>query len=203
MADHFMHTVLTPAVLDAERHYYGRTYPVAGTPPPLDTFTDDEMAFIAARDSFYMATVTENGWPYMQHRGGPKGLLRAVSPRQLMFADYGGNRQMITAGNIAVGDRVCLFLMDYPAKERLKILGHAKVLDAREHLDEVALSAPPGGHAAKVERVFVIDVLGFDWNCPKYITPRYTTAEIEQAVAPLHARIAELESTLAALRSGR
>lgn len=198
MADRFMHTVLTPAVLAAERHYYGRTYPVAEAPPEPDAFTADELAFIAMRDSFYMATITENGWPYMQHRGGPRGFLRATNPQQLLFADYGGNRQMITAGSLATHNRVCLFLMDYPAKERLKILGTAQVLDARLHPKEVAQSAPPGGHPAKVERVFVIDVLGYDWNCPKYITPRYTAAEIEEAVAPLHARIAALEAELAA-----
>src|SRR5690349_5566951 len=140
MADRFMHTVLTPSVLEAERHYYGRTYPVAEAPPEPDAFTAGEQAFIATRDSFYMATVTENGWPYMQHRGGPRGFLRATSPRQLAFADYGGNRQMITAGSLAINNRVCLFLMDYPARERLKILGTARVLDARLHPEEVAQS---------------------------------------------------------------
>jgi len=114
-----------------------------------------------------------------------------------MFADYGGNRQMITVGSLALNDRESLFLMDYPARERLKILGHAKVLDARGHPDLVASLAPPGGHAAKVERIFVINVLSYDWNCPKFITPRYTAAEIASAVAPLKARIAELEAQLA------
>ena len=103
---------------------------------------------------------------------------------------------MISVGSLAVNDRVNLFLMDYPARERLKILGHAKVLDAREHPDLAAQIAPPGGHAAKVERIFVIDVLSYDWNCPKFITPRYTADEINAAIAPLKARIAELESQL-------
>jgi uncharacterized protein len=200
MADRFMHTVLTPAVLEAERKYYGRTYPAFDDAPERDALTAGEAAFIAGRDSFYLATITENGWPYLQHRGGPKGFLRVTGPNELMFADHGGNRQMISVGSLTANDRVNLFLMDYPARERLKILGCAKVLDARDHPDLVARIAPPGGHAAKVERIIVIDVLSYDWNCPKFITPRFTTEEIESAVAPLKARIAELESQLNATR---
>ena len=196
MADRFMHTVLTPAVLDAERRYYGRTYPAFEVTPEPDVFTAGEVEFIAQRDSFYMATITENGWPYLQHRGGAKGFLRVTGPSQLMFADHGGNRQMISVGSLSVNDRVSLFLMDYPARERLKILGQAKVLDAREHPDLVDRIAPPGGHAAKVERIFVIDVLSYDWNCPKFITPRFTAEEVQSAIAPLKARISELESQL-------
>ncbi len=191
-----MHEVLTPAVLAAERHYYGRAYATTDAAPETEALGGDERAFIESRDSFYMATITENGWPYLQHRGGAKGFLRVTGPSELMFADHGGNRQMISVGSLAANDRVNLFLMDYPARERLKILGHAKVLDAREHPELVAKIAPTGGHAAKVERIFVIDVLSYDWNCPKFITPRFTSAEIENAVAPLKARIAELESQL-------
>ena len=200
MADRFMHTVLTPAVYSAEQLYYGRTYPVFESTPEPDPLTAGEVEFISHRDSFYMATITENGWPYLQHRGGAKGFLRVTGPNQLMFADHGGNRQMISVGSLAVNDRVNLFLMDYPSRERLKILGHAKVLDACQHPDLVARIAPPGGHAAKVERIFVIDVLSYDWNCPKFITPRYTADEIQSAIAPLKARIAELESQLQQLK---
>ena len=196
MADKFMQTVLTPAVLEAERHYYGRTYPSFADAPESDALCDEEIEFIESRDSFYLATITENDWPYLQHRGGPIGFVRVLGPRQIGFADYGGNRQMISVGSLAVNDRVSLFLMDYPARERLKLLGHAKVLDAREHPDLVDKVAPPGGHAAKVERIFVIDVLSYDWNCPKFITPRFTAAEVEAAVAPLKVRIAELEAQL-------
>jgi predicted pyridoxine 5'-phosphate oxidase superfamily flavin-nucleotide-binding protein len=196
MADRFMHTVLTPAVFAAEQRYYGRTYPAFEVTPEPNVFTAGEVDFIAQRDSFYMATITENGWPYLQHRGGAKGFLRVTGPSQLMFADHGGNRQMISVGSLSVNSRVSLFLMDYPARERLKILGHAKVLDAREHPDLVARIAPPGGHAAKVERIFVIDILSYDWNCPKFITPRFTAEEVQNTIAPLKARIAELESQL-------
>jgi predicted pyridoxine 5'-phosphate oxidase superfamily flavin-nucleotide-binding protein len=191
-----MHTVLTPAVLEAERHYYGRTYPAFDAAPDRDALTAGEAEFIANRDSFYMATITENGWPYLQHRGGPKGFLRVTGPNELMFADHGGNRQMISVGSLAANDRVNLFLMDYPARERLKILGRARVLDARQHPDLVQMVAPPGGHATKVERIFVIDVLSYDWNCPKFITPRFTADDMDAVMAPLKARIAELETLL-------
>ncbi len=193
-----MHTVLTPAVLEAERHYYGRTYPTSESVPESEAMTADEAAFIESRDSFYLATVTENGWPYIQHRGGPNGFVRSMGPHQIGFADYGGNRQMITVGSLSKQDRVALFLMDYPRRERLKILGHARVLDARENSGLIEKLAPPGGHAAKVERIILIDVLSYDWNCPKFITPRYTTAEVEDSLRPLRERIAELEAKIAA-----
>jgi len=194
MAERFMQTVLTPSVLAAQRHYFGRQAAI-GDAPERDPFTDEERVFIEARDSFYMATVTENGWPYVQHRGGQPGFLRVVSPTQLAFADYKGNRQMLSTGNLAANDRVALFLMDYPRRERLKILGHARVEDARQHPELVAQLAEPEARGL-VERLFFIEVLSFDWNCPKYITPRYTAAEVEAAVAPLKQRIAELETQL-------
>lgn len=189
-----MQTVHTPSVLAAQEHYFGRrgNVPVAEASDPL---TDDERRFIEARDSFYMATVSETGWPYIQHRGGGPGFLRVLSPTQLAFADYKGNRQMLSTGNLAANARVALFLMDYPNRERLKILGHARVEDAREHPELVAQLTEPARHRT-VERLFFIEVLSFDWNCPQYITPRYTADEVEAAVAPLRARIAELEAQI-------
>ena len=118
-----------------------------------------------------------------------------ISPQEIAFADYKGNRQMLTTGNLSANDRVALFLMDYPRRERLKILGHARVEDARQHPELVAQIAEPEARGL-VERLFFIDVLSFDWNCPKYITPRYTATEVEAAVAPLKQRIAELEAQL-------
>ena len=194
MAERFMQNVLTPSVLAAQEHYYGRRASI-GSAPERDPLTDEERTFIEARDSFYMATITESGWPYIQHRGGPRGFLRVVSPTQLAFADYKGNRQMLSTGNLAANDRVALFLMDYPRRERLKILGHARVEDARQHPELVAQLAEPEVHRI-VERLFFIEVISFDWNCPKYITPRYTAAEVEKAVEPLRQRIAELEAQL-------
>jgi uncharacterized protein len=150
---------------------------------------------IQSRDSFYMATVSETGWPYVQHRGSRPGFLRVVSPTRLAFADYKGNRQLLSTGNLAATDRVCLFLIDYPRRTRLKILGRAWVEDAREHPDLVAQLAEPEARGS-VERVFFIEVVSFDWNCPKYITPRYTAAEVKKVVAPLKQRITELERLL-------
>ena len=164
----------------------------------VDLLTAEETDFLAARDSFYMATVTEDGWPYVQHRGGPPGFVKVLGPNQLGFADFSGNRQMISTGNLAASDRVALFFMDYPRKERLKLLGHVRVLDAREHPQLTDQLSPTPELRGSVERVFLIDVTAFDWNCPKYLTPRFTEAEVEEAVAPLKQRIAELESKLAA-----
>jgi predicted pyridoxine 5'-phosphate oxidase superfamily flavin-nucleotide-binding protein len=191
MAEKFLELLITSAVAKAQEHYFGRAQarPGGGT---RDALTDDEAQFIAARDSFYMSTVSESGWPYMQHRGGKPGFLHVVNPTTLAFADYKGNRQLLSTGNLAANDRVCLLLMDYPQCKRLKILGQARIEDARQHPELVAKFATPGVQRI-VERVFLIDVVSFDWNCPKYITPRYTVAEIEALVEPLKQRIAELE----------
>ena len=196
MVGKFLKIAFTDSVSKAQAHYYGKAQR-AHSSADGDALTEDEMAFIRARDSFYMATVSEAGWPYVQHRGGLPGFLRVVSSTALAFADYKGNRQMLSTGNLAAGDRVCLFLMDYPNRTRLKILGHARVEDAREHPELVAQFAEPEVENI-VERVFLIDVVSYDWNCPKYITPRYTADEVEKAVAPLRARIAELEAELKA-----
>ena len=191
MAEKFLELLVTPSVAKAQQHYFGAAQVMPGG-VPRDALTEDEAQFISARDSFYMSTVSESGWPYMQHRGGKPGFLHVVSPTTLAFADYKGNRQMLSTGNLTVNDRVCLFLMDYSQRTRLKILGHARVEDAREHPELVAKFSEPDVRRI-VERVFLIEVVSFDWNCPKYITPRYTVAEIEALVAPLKQRIAELE----------
>ncbi len=138
-----------------------------------------EAEFIAARDSFYMATVTPDGWPYVQHRGGPAGFLRVVDKKTLAFADYAGNKQYITAGNLAANDRVALFLMDYPNRTRLKIIGHARWIEPGADPKLEAKLADPL-RRARVERIFVLDVVGFDWNCNQHITPRYTRDEMEE-----------------------
>lgn len=191
-----MQTVLTPSVLAAQKHYYGRHAAVSPA-PEHDPLTDDETQFIQSRDSFYIATITESGWPYLQHRGGQPGFLRVVSPTQLAFADYKGNRQLLSTGNLTRNDRVSLFLMDYPNRTRLKVLGHARVEDARQHPGLVAQLSEPEARGI-VETLFFIEVISFDWNCPKYITPRFTAAEVEEVIAPLRQRITELETQLKA-----
>ncbi len=194
MAGRYLKTYFTPKVLAAQQQYFGRSQNIPPQ-PERNALTEDENQFIKSRDSFYMATVSENGWPYVQHRGGRPGFLRVVSPTQLAFADYKGNRQMLSTGNLAGNDRVALFLMDYPQRTRLKILGHARIEDARKHPELVAQFAEPEAHGI-VERVVLIEVISYDWNCPKYITPRYTAAEVQEAIAPLKERIAELEAQL-------
>lgn len=142
----------------------------------------DETDFIALRDSFYIATVTPDGWPYIQHRGGPLGLLAVLDENKLAFADYAGNKQYITTGNLIGNDRFAIFLMDYPGRTRLKIIGHTRILEpAQDPAIESKLIVEPG---ARIERIFVLDVVGFDWNCSQHITPRYTRQELE--LATLH-----------------
>jgi len=194
MAAKFQEIMFTDSVRGAQQEYYGQPRPIMHAPGG-DALTEDEIAFIHARDSFYMATITETGWPYVQHRGGAPGFLRVLSPAQLAFADYRGNRQLISTGNLAVGDRLMLFLMDYPGRTRLKIIGHACIEDARQHPDIVEQLAEPEIRD-KVERLCFIEVVSYDWNCQQHITPRYTAEEIKGIVAPLQQRIAELESQL-------
>lgn len=154
--------------------------------PDLGPF---EVAFIAARDSIYVGTVGETGWPYVQHRGGPAGFLKVLDARTLGFADFSGNRQYISTGNLTGDDRISLFLMDYPNQTRLKILGRARVID-EEHEPELLDRLDNPQYRARVERGIVIHVEGFDWNCPKHITPRYTESEVAE-------RIREATSALA------
>lgn len=197
MAGRFIETYFTPEVLAAQAHYYGHAQAV-GPQPETNPLGPEELEFIAQRDSFYMATVTSDGWPYMQHRGGPAGFLKVLDGQTLGFADFKGNRQLLSTGNLAASDRVMLFLMDYPHRERLKILGHARVLDAREEPALAAQLTPSPDPDGKVERLFLIKVVSFDWNCPQHITPRFSEEEVRAAVAPLQQRIAELEAQLKA-----
>lgn len=165
----------------------------------FDRFTDQEAAFIASRDSFYMATTSETGWPYVQHRGGPKGFLTVLDDRSLAFADRRGNRQYISLGNLSTNDKVSLFLMDYPRRARLKIYALAEIvaLDA----DPALTARVPGATAPKAERIIRLHLEAFDWNCPQYITPRFTEAELTEALRPVRDRIAELEAENAALKA--
>lgn len=166
----------------------------------FDRFTEAEAEFIAERDSFYMATVSETGWPYVQHRGGPAGFLKIVDARTLAFADYRGNRQYISTGNLAANDRAALILMDYTRRARMKVYARVEIVAPGDDAALAALVAVPG-YAAKIERIFVLRLEAFDWNCPQHITPRFTEAEIAGAVRPLRERLAELEAENAELRA--
>jgi predicted pyridoxine 5'-phosphate oxidase superfamily flavin-nucleotide-binding protein len=151
----------------------------------------EEQAFVAERDSFYLATVSSDGWPYVQHRGGPKGFLHALDEHTLAFADWKGNRQLISAGNIGEGGRVALIAVDYPRRERLKDQVDARLVRASDDPALAERLIPPGRKQA-VERLMVVDVVGVDWNCPAYITPRYTMEKVEEMVRPMRERLEEL-----------
>jgi predicted pyridoxine 5'-phosphate oxidase superfamily flavin-nucleotide-binding protein len=163
-----------------------------GGDPVRHRLSAHEAQFIAERDSFYMATVSETGWPYIQHRGGPKGFLRVLDETTLGFADYSGNRQYISVGNLAGNDRVSLFLMSYENKARLKILGRARVVQADDAVTMERLAVD--GLDVRIERGILIDLEAFDWNCSQHITERYTLADVEQATLALRNRIAALEA---------
>jgi predicted pyridoxine 5'-phosphate oxidase superfamily flavin-nucleotide-binding protein len=157
------------------------------------TVTRDLAQFIARRDSFYLATASAEGQPYIQHRGGRPGFLKVLDARTLAFADLRGNRQYITTGNLSENDKAAIFLMDYARQRRIKIWGRARVVDDDPDL-LARLTAPEDEHAA--EQVIVFEVAAWDVNCPQHITRRYTEAEVEEIVAPLMRRILQLEAQL-------
>ena len=156
-----------------------------------------EAAFIGARDSFYMATVSETGWPYVQHRGGPAGFVKVLDEKTLGFADFRGNRQYVSVGNLATDNRVSLFFMDYPNRRRLKLLGRTRMVGEDDEGELGKLIVPD--YRAAVERGMLIDVEAFDWNCPQHITPRYTENDVATANAALLDKIADLEAQLASV----
>ena len=159
-----------------------------------------EKQFIEGRDSFYLASVGETGWPYVQFRGGPPGFVRVQDEYSLAWADYRGNLQHVTTGNLRSNDRMAIIAMDYPRRRRLKIFGTARVVRYEDEPDLVEQLRHPGDTASVVERAVIITVSAFDWNCPQHITPRYTIDEIGDAAGPLHSRISRLERQNAQLR---
>jgi len=158
----------------------------------------DTREFIATRDTFYLATVTESGWPYVQHRGGPAGFLKVLGPEKIGFADYTGNKQFISKGNLRNNSKVSLILMDYPRRARLKLIGHAIVVEAND--DQGLLEALQQKDAPTPERLVTVELAAIDWNCPKYITQRFKKEEIDTMIGPhvqsLGERIEELERRL-------
>ena len=166
----------------------------------FDRFTAAEAAFIAERDSLYMATVSESGWPYVQHRGGPPGFIRVLDDRTLAIPDFRGNRQYISTGNLATDDRASLILMDYPHRRRLKLYAHVEAKDLAADPELAKMLALPE-YRAKVERALVIHLAAFDWNCPQHIVARFSEAELAPALAPMRARLEALETENQTLRA--
>jgi len=157
-----------------------------------DRLTEFEKEFLAGRDTFYWATTGVTGWPYVQHRGGPKGFLKVIDERTLAFADFKGNKQYISTGNLMSDDRVAIILVDYPRQARLKILGHVEIFEGAKAENWLARVRVPG-YKAVIERVFVIHIDAYDWNCPQHITPRYTAEEIREAMHATEERLSVLE----------
>jgi uncharacterized protein len=200
MTSRFLNALFSPAVKLAQaqngsREAYARR---DGPSDEADELTENEIQFITARDSFYMASVGSNGWPYVQHRGGPAGFVKVLDQRTLGLADFRGNRQYISVGNLVDDDRVALFMMDYPRRKRLKLLGRARMVELADH-SELTAALVDQAYGANVERGFVIDVEAFDWNCPQHITPRFSLAEIQPSIESLKSRISELEAEIARL----
>lgn len=168
-----------------------------GVPEPL---TLEQAMFIEERDGFYLASVGETGWPYVQYKGGPPGFVHVLDASTIAFADVRGNRQYITTGNVQADDRVALFFMDYPRQARLKLFGHARTV---EPADDPALAERLGEVRTdgRVERLMVISLEGGNWNCAQHITPRFSEPELEEALAPIRARLAALEQENAVLRA--
>jgi predicted pyridoxine 5'-phosphate oxidase superfamily flavin-nucleotide-binding protein len=200
MAYTFLDLLSTPAVQAAQSAQGSRkVWENLTADRAFTRFTQNEAAFIAARDSFYLASVSESGWPYVQHRGGPAGFLRVLDETTLAFADFSGNRQYISLGNVAADDRVSLILVDYPNRARLKILAHMEVRDLAADPDLAARLTTPG-YKGRPERAFVLRLEAFDWNCPQHITPRFTAEELAPSLAPIRDRLAALEAENQALR---
>lgn len=165
----------------------------------LDGLTENEIHFIEQRDSFYMASIGANGFPYIQHRGGPKGFLKVLDEKRVGFIDFKGNMQYITVGNLVENNNVALIMVDYPARARLKIYAKAEVVELKENpglLDALNIS----DYKFKPEWMMVLHIEAFDWNCPQHITPRYTAEEIEQAFAPQRKRMKEMEDEIKILK---
>ena len=165
-----------------------------------DGLTENEIEFIEQRDSFYMASFSESGYPYIQHRGGPKGFLQVLDRERIGFIDFSGNKQYITTGNLATNSKVALIMVDYPARTRLKLLAKASVIELK---DDPALfeQLKPGNYKFKPERMMVLHVEAYDWNCPQHITPRYTAQDIETAFAAERKKVQEMQAELVELRA--
>jgi len=204
MTSHYRNLLFGPSVKRAQeaigsRKAYSRDGAVSNE---ADRLTEREAAFIAARDSFYMATIGFNGWPYVQHRGGPRGFVKIVTDRRLAFADFRGNRQLVSIGNLTEDNRVAIFFMDYVQRARLKMLGRVSTIDLATE-PSLAEQLVDSDYGAVVERALLIDVEAYDWNCSQHIIPRFTVEEIAPGIERLQSRIVELEQQLAKLRRGQ
>jgi uncharacterized protein len=202
MGRRFQELAFTPLVKEHQQeHGSRRQYErMEQNSPPGNRLGQAEQDFLRRRDSFYMASVSETGWPYVQHRGGPKGFIHVMDPALIGFADLRGNKQYISLGNLEHDARVALFFMDYPNQTRLKILGRVEVHENDEKAAALIASFRPTDKSDVIERVILIHVEAFDWNCPQHITPRYTMEELQDVLAPIREKLAKLEAENTTLR---
>lgn len=202
MGRRFAELAFTPGVKEQQEKHDSRSLyaRVEQAGKPGDRLGPHEGQFIAGRDGFYMASVSETGWPYVQFRGGEKGFLRLLDERTVGFADLLGNTQYISLGNLLHDNRVALFLMDYAAQRRLKILGRASIHEGNAEAEELLSKLRVPAEKSIAERAILIRVEAFDWNCPQHITPRYSQEELLEVLAPIRRRLADLEEENARLR---
>ncbi len=225
MTDAYYEVAFSPEVLDAQVRYGSRAalerlrlahhddVSAVSTADPStdaepikpagDALTQDEREFLAALDGFYLATVSATGWPYVQFRGGPTGFVRTPDAHTIAWADFRGNRQYITNGHLSHDDRIALIFLDYPRRLRLKVYGHAQLVDVpsdRAKTDDVG-SLAVAGYRAKVEREVRVRVTAYDWNCQQHITPRYSAEELAPILQDLHDQIAALQAQNAELQA--
>lgn len=197
----FASIAFTPVVKKLQERFGSRRQyeRVEKSAPPQDRLTPFETEFLAQRDSFYWATISATGWPYIQHRGGPKGFLKVIDDHTLALADYRGNKQYISTGNLLTDNRVSMIMVDYPRQARLKILGRVEIFEGDNAADWIKRVRVPGDDSV-IERVFVVHVEAFDWNCPQHITPRYTGDEIREGVHAIEDQILAVEAENERLR---
>ena len=193
--------VFTPVVKTLQERYgsrrqYARMEGLGEQPAGLGP---EEREFLSEQDTFFMASLGATGWPYVQHRGGPKGFLKVIDEETIAFADFQGNRQYVSTGNLLTDNRVALILVDYPRQQRLKMLGRAEIFEGDKAKEWLAKVRDPS-YKTVAERVYVIHVEAFDWNCPQHIVPRFTEQEIRQVLEPVEKQMQELEAENKKLR---
>lgn len=201
MAKNFAEIAFTESVKEQQKKYGSRrSYAKMEAQERGNKISENEAEFIAERDGFYLATVGESGFPYVQFRGGPKGFLKVIEPKKLAYADFRGNMQYISVGNLTRNDKAALILMDYANRQRLKIYARIEVVEAKD-APELIAQLQDTSYDAQVERAMVLHVEAFDWNCPQHITQRFTIEEIRELNAPLYEHVAQLEAEIERLKT--
>jgi predicted pyridoxine 5'-phosphate oxidase superfamily flavin-nucleotide-binding protein len=201
MAKNFAEIAFTESVKDQQQKYGSRkSYARMEAMARGNELSENEAEFIAERDGFYLATVGESGFPYVQFRGGPKGFLKTLDAKRLAYADFRGNMQYVSVGNLTRNDKAALILMDYANRQRLKIYARIEIVEAKD-APELIVQLQDKSYEAQVERAMVLHLEAFDWNCPQHITQRFTIEEIRELNAPLYEHVAKLEAEIARLKT--